>query len=65
MTVVRRGWFLFPILILCGCVGLTREERLPVGDEVDFETYPKATGSYVISEEEFFQDALGSIFDEL
>ena len=46
-------------------LGVRLDAGSTFGDEVDFETYPKATGSYVISEEEFFQDALGSIFDEL
>lgn len=45
--------------------GLRLDAGSSFGDQVDYETYPKATASYVISEEEFFQDALGGIFSEM
>ncbi|MEZ4416856.1 MAG: TonB-dependent receptor [Gemmatimonadota bacterium] len=35
------------------------------GDQVAWETYPKGTISYVISEEDFFQDLASSLFSEL
>ncbi len=35
------------------------------GDDVDVQVYPKLTGAYMISDEGFFQDALGSVIDEL
>ncbi len=46
-------------------LGLRLDAGSTFGDEIDFETYPKGTASYVVSDEDFFQDALGSIFSEL
>lgn len=35
------------------------------GEEVDFQTYPKLGGSYLLSQEDFFQDRVGSWVDDL
>ena len=35
------------------------------GDDVDFEVYPKAGATWGLGREDFFQDALGSVVDEL
>ena len=45
--------------------GLRLDASSTFGDETQTATYPKLTGSYVISEEDFFSDALGSVFQEL
>ncbi len=46
-------------------VGLRLDAGSTFGDEVQTATYPKVTGSYILSEEEFFQDGLGGVVDEL
>lgn len=35
------------------------------GEEVDFEAYPKAGASYLLSRESFFRDAVGDVVNEL
>lgn len=44
--------------------GLRLDAGSTFGDRVDTQLYPKLTGAYMISDEAFFQDALGTVFDE-
>ena len=46
-------------------VGVRFDAGSTFGDDVDVQVYPKLTGAYMISDEGFFQDALGSVVDEL